>query len=316
MELLKIRIRRSEVGKLLFRTLMKWQRDECLEMGAALSYYALFSIFPIFLVILSIFGFLLGPDTSIHLEILRFAQEALPQDAYQIVEATLTHLNRSSVGAGIIGFLLLFGSASSVFSALSRSVDRIWQSSRPQPRNVNWKTAAGNFLQDRITAFALVLGTAVLMFISLLMNIVAKVLQSIVSDVNSRVGLIQIDEVLLLKNLQLLGTYLFLMMVVMVLFKVLPAVRVRWSDVWLGALLTTIILMGLQQLASSSVIQVGSQFRSYGVIGGVMVLMLWIYLACQIFFFGSEFTYIYTHMYGSRRYESNTISRRADQIRE
>ncbi|HEY9661520.1 MAG TPA: YhjD/YihY/BrkB family envelope integrity protein, partial [Allocoleopsis sp.] len=106
MELLKVRVRRTKVGQLLFRTVVKWQRDECLEMGAALSYYALFSIFPIFLVILSIFGFLLGPNAAIRLQILEFAQKALPPDAFQIVETTLMHLNQSSVGAGIVGFLL------------------------------------------------------------------------------------------------------------------------------------------------------------------------------------------------------------------
>lgn len=301
MELLKVRVRRTKVGQLLFRTVVKWQRDECLEMGAALSYYALFSIFPIFLVILSIFGFLLGPNATIRLQILEFAQKALPLDAFQIVETTLMHLNQSSVGAGIVGFLLLFVSASSVFSALNRSIDRIWQVRKQPQHGGNWKVIARNVVQEKVIAFGLVLGTAVLMFISLIMNIAAKVLLGIVKDVHSKVGLVQIDEVLLLKNLQLAGTFFFLMMVIMLLFKLLPSTRIRWGDVWLGALLTTLVLMVLQQLATSSVIQVGSQFRSYGVIGGVMVLMLWIYLTCQIFFLGSEFTYVYSYMFGSRR---------------
>lgn len=305
MRFIKPKIRHSKVGQLLLRTVLKWQRDECLEMGAALSYYALFSIFPIFLVILSIFGFLLGPNTTIHNQIQQFAREALPADAYTVVEGTLVHLNKSSVGAGIVGFLLLFLTASSVFSALNRSINKIWHVKEPTRQNQDWQTVVLNVLEERIIALALVLGTAVLLLMSLVTNIFVKVLLRIVTDVNSWINFIQIDEVVLLKNLQLAATFLFLMIVVMVLFKVLPSTRVYWGDVWLGAFLTTVILMVLQQLVSNSVFQIGSQFRSYGVLGGVMVLMLWIYLTCQVFFFGSEFTYVYTYMFGSRRPHSS-----------
>jgi membrane protein len=92
-----------------------------------------------------------------------------------------------------------------------------------------------------------------------------------------------------------------LLLVLMVLFKTLPTVRIAWADVWLGAGITAILLLMLQNLVSRSVISIGSQFQSYGVVGGVMVLMLWIFLTSQIFFWGGEFTYVYTQMLGSRR---------------
>ena len=88
---------------------------------------------------------------------------------------------------------------------------------------------------------------------------------------------------------------------VMVLFKILPFTQVAWGDIWLGALMTVVLLIILQQLISNSVISLGSRFQSYGVVGGVMVLMLWIYLTSQIFFFGTEFTYIYAQLFGSRK---------------
>jgi membrane protein len=66
-------------------------------------------------------------------------------------------------------------------------------------------------------------------------------------------------------------------------------------------LITALSLVGLQQFATSSVVSVFSKFLSYGVIGSVMILMLWIFVACQIFFLGCEFSFVYAHIYGSRR---------------
>jgi len=94
-----------------------------------------------------------------------------------------------------------------------------------------------------------------------------------------------------------------LALAICVLFKVMPTIPLAWRDVWLGALLTATLLVGLRELTSSSVVSLGGQFSSYGVVGSVMILMLWIFLTCQIFFFGCEFSYVYTHLFGSRRRE-------------
>jgi membrane protein len=103
-EFVQTHIFSSKIVQLFTRTIVKWQQDDCIEMGAALSYYAIFSLFPILLVILSITGLILGPDTSAYVQILLFAKGALPIEAYRIVEGTLVNLNESSLGAGIIGF--------------------------------------------------------------------------------------------------------------------------------------------------------------------------------------------------------------------
>ncbi|MGK7917558.1 MAG: YihY/virulence factor BrkB family protein, partial [Prochloraceae cyanobacterium] len=125
--LLRSRIIQSKPLQLIIQTLRKWQQDECLEMGAALSYYALFSLFPLLLVILSIFGFLLGSDTKVYNQILELAKGWLPLAAYSIVESTLSHLHQSSISAGVVSFFLLLFTASSIFGTLARAIDKIWQ---------------------------------------------------------------------------------------------------------------------------------------------------------------------------------------------
>lgn len=291
----------SKFVQLFVRTFIKWQQDNCLDMGAALAYYALFSLFPVILVILSIFGFVSGPSTQIYEQILAIAREGLPPDAFAVVEEVLLKLNRDSVSAGIAGFLLLMISASGFFSALDRAFDIIWRVNVEWAGNTNLNRMARNFVRKRIVSFLLVFGAAALMLVSLVATIAIRVLLKLIETVNSRITFIQIDSVLTLRVLQMGSSVLLLTLVMVILYKMLPTTRVAWGDVLLGGVITSALLLLLQHLVSNSFISFGARFQSYGVIGGVMVLMLWIYLTSQIFFWGGEFTYVFSHIFGSRR---------------
>lgn len=309
LDFFKHRVGQSPWAKLMGRTLLKWQQDECLEMGAALAYYAVFSMFPMILVSLSIVGFLIGPNTVAYNAVLNFAQEALPPDAFPIVETTLMQFHTGSTSASIIGFGILLFTASGFFGALSRSFDKIWHV-HPRHRYINGVGAiALNFIWQRVFAFLLVIGASGLIFVSLLSNIAIDTLLRLLESFNNRVPAMTIDRVQLLPWLRLGASFVILTLVVMVLYKILPSTRVKWRDVWLGALFTSILWVILQQLISNSVISLGSRFHSYGVISGFMVLMLWIYLTSQIFFLGGELTYVYAHLFGSRRGQKQLTSR-------
>lgn len=291
----------SKLIQLPIQTAVKWQKDECLEMGAALAYYALFSLFPICLVVLSILGFILGPNTDIYTQLLAVAKNLLPTEPYNIVKDTLLNLNQSSVGAGLVGFFLLFLTASKIFEALNRSVDKIWEINIKTETNNNFKQKALSFIKDKIFAFLLVLSTVLVLLLSMLSNVAIKVILQVLSRFKNLVISVEIDDLLLIKGLQLGISFLLILSVIMGLFKLLPSRKVTWQDIWLGALITTGLLMLLQSLVSNGFIQIGEQFRAYGVIGNVMVLLLWIYLVFQIFFLGCEFSVIYSQLFGSRR---------------
>jgi membrane protein len=292
---------RSRVSRLLVQTSLKWQRDNCMDMGAALAYYALFSLVPTILVILSIFGFLVGPNTYIHNQIFIISQEILPPEASQIVMEVLVQLNQDRVGVGVAGFVLLLIAASSFFAALDRTFDIIWETSKRSVNDSGINDIAIAFIKRKIFSFVLVLGAGGLLVISLLSNIIIRIVLRLIKEFSDQLNLVEIDVFTTLQLLQMSSSFLILTLVLMVLFRALPSVRVIWSDVWLGAIITAALFMILQNLVSRSVISFGSQFNSYGVVGGVMVLMVWIYLTSQIFFWGGEFTYVYTKTFGSRR---------------
>ena len=299
---LKNQVLPSRGAQLFIQTGLKWQKDKCLEMGAALSYYALFSLFPIALVIAGVLGFFLGPDTNAAQQILTFTQDSLPPEAFGIVQDTLLRLNRQSVGAGIVGFGVSFFAASSVFTALDRSVDRIWKAEEPDTEEtLTLKANAIALLGKRLVAFGLVISTSLLLFLSLLSNIAIRVVIDIIDSMDRTLSFVQVDSLLIAKALQIGSSFLLVALAVLLLFRFLPSTPTPWKDLWPGTLLTTVLLLGLQQSVSRNIIHIGGQYQSYGAIGGVMILMLWIYLTCQIFFFGCVMSYVYAHLFGSRR---------------
>ncbi len=289
------------MAQLIIQTGLHWQQDNCLEMGAAIAYYALFSLFPLILIVLSVVGFLVGSNQYAFNQILLFAQAALPPEAYNLVEGNLIRMNEDSVTAGIISFGLLLITASGFFSALNRAFDRIWRVDNFASEENDWLQAVFTFIKRRAFAFALVLSAALLLVVSLLSELFINVLIEVLKVFSDRMQFVQLDDVVLLRSLNFASAFLILIIVMALLFKFLPSTRVAWGDVWLGALITSILFMILQQLISNSIVSIGSRFQSYGVAGSVMVLLLWIYLTSQIFFLGGEFTYAYALIYGSRR---------------
>jgi membrane protein len=260
------------------------------------------------LVVLSIIGWFLGPDSGGFQVAKETAQKYLPPEVRDLVAGTVISLNENSVGAGIVGFCLLLFTASAVFGVLRASINKIWQS----PSRVS---EAGSvlkmimfFIFNKLLTFLLVFASALLVLTSLVTNITIKIVLELVANFQSTFSFIEVDELQLNKGLQVSSSLLILALTAGILFKILPSVYVGWQDIWLSALLTAFLVVGLQQLASNSAIALGSHFLSYGVISSVMILMLWIFLTFQIFLFGCVLSYIYAHMFGSRRHRG--INRR------
>ncbi|MCU0561259.1 MAG: YihY/virulence factor BrkB family protein [Desulfobacterales bacterium] len=299
---LRLRIVPSRPIQLVIRTGLKWDRDNCPGMAAALSYYALFSLFPLLLVVLSILGALVGPETEAFRYIQKLIVRDLPPTVHDMVVGTIIALNQNSVGAGIVGFSLLFFAASTLFAVLRQSVNKIWESPARLSEAGSVPKMVFLFMLNKLVAYLLVLATALLLLASFVANILIRAVVEMVNHFQETVPFIQqVDELLLTRGLQVSTSVFILSLTLCILFKLLPTVRPQWRDVWLGAVITAVMLVGLQQFATGGVVSVFSKFLSYGVIGSVMILMLWIFLACQIVFVGCEFSYVYAHLYGSRR---------------
>jgi membrane protein len=273
-------------------------------MAASLSYYALFSLFPLLLIILSVIGRFVGPDTSGFRATKEAVQRYLPPEVRELVKGTVISLNENSVGAGIVGFGLLLFAASAVFGVLRAAINKIWRSPSRTSEVRSFLKMVLFFIFNKLLAFLLVFASALLLLTSLVANMAIKIILELIANFQTTFSFIQVDELLLTRGLQVSSSLLILGLTAGILFKILPSVYVGWQDVWLSALLTALLLVGLQQLVSNSTIALGSHFLSYGVIGSVMILMLWIFLTFQIFLFGCVLSYVYAHMFGSRRHRA------------
>ncbi len=292
----------SRPVQLIVQTGVKWDRDNCPGMAAALSYYALFSLFPLLLVILSIVGAFIGPETHAFHYIQDLIVRDLPPAVHDMVLETIVALNENSVGAGIVGFGLLFFAASKLFLVLRQSVNKIWECPARLSEAGSIAEMVLLFILNKLVAYLLVLATALLLIASFVASLLIRTIVELVNHSQNSAPFLQyVDELLLTRGLQVSTSIFFLSATLCVLFKLLPTVRPLWRDVWLGAIITALLLVGLQQFATGGVVSVLSKFLSYGVVGSVMILLLWIFLACQIVFLGCEFSYAYTRLYGSRR---------------
>jgi membrane protein len=290
----------SKSAQLVIQSGSKWSQDHCSGIAAALSYYALFSLFPLLLVLLSIVGWLVEPSTELYQSILGAIERYLPPEVHDLVEGTIAALSASRTGAGVIGFSLLLASASVFFTNLRNAVNLIWRSpSRTSETGSIWQRLFFS-IANQLFSFLLVLGNALLLLASLFSNIFIHSILQLIATLQDT-PFVQADEFQLTKRLQFGSSFLILAVAGCILFKILPLVYVAWGDVWLSSLLTTLVLTGLQHLVSTSVITIGSRFLSYGVIGSVMILMVWLYLTCEIFLFGCVMSYVYAHLFGSRR---------------
>ncbi len=270
----------------LKETFAGWWNDNVPRMGAALAYYTLFALAPILIVVIAVGGMAFGA-AAVRGEIVAQIQDLVGQDGAQAVQAILEAAanSRWSIPATIIGVITFFLGATGAFLELQDDLDAIW---RVKPRS------RGNFLRDlltqRIISFGLVLGFAFLLLTSLVVSAALAAVHTYVGSAFPGVAALWRAGYVVVS----LGviTLLFAM-----IYKVLPDVKLKWEDVWVGALVTAGLftigkfLIGLY-LGTSSL---GS---TYGAAGSVIVVLVWVYYSSQIILLGAEFTRAYVERFG------------------
>src|SRR5438105_1147231 len=268
-----------DAWRLARRTVDAWTQDYAPSMGAALSYYALFSIAPLLLIVIGVAGYFFGEQAA-RGEIFGQVAGLIGPEGARAVEGLVASARKPESGilAVLVGAALLVTGASTVFGELQNALDRIWRAPARVHAKGWWK-----LLRTRVLSFGMIIAIAFLLMVSL-------VLSAVVSALGRWWGLHLLDLGLSFA----LTTALFAM-----IYKVIPRVRIAWRDVWVGAAVTAALfamgkwLIGLY-LGKSSV------SSAFGAAGSLVVLMLWVYYSSQIFLLGAEFTRVYAEEHGSR----------------
>jgi membrane protein len=266
-----------------------WLDDYAPSMGAALSYYTVFSLAPLLLIVISIAGLVFGQDAA-RGEIFGQLRGLMGDEAAKAVEGLLASLDKpaQSTTAAVIGVAVLLVGATSVFGELQDALDRIWRAPARDKEGGLW-----GLLRTRLLSFGMILGIAFLLMVSLVLGAVISALghwwggwfsgwETLAQVVNELIGFA-------------LTTTVFAM-----IYKLMPRVSVRWLDVGLGALVTA-LLFTIGKFLIGLYIGKSGVASSYGAAGSLVVVFLWVYYSAQIFLLGAEFTWVYARTFGSMR---------------
>lgn len=275
------------VRALLHDTWTKFNKDHTDRLGAALAYYSVFSVAPILVIAVAVAGFVFGPDAA-RGELSVQLQGLLGEEGAAAVETMIvnTDVRGGGVRATVVSAATLLVGATSAFVQLQGALNQIWEA---PPSKLSGGIA---LLRGRMLSFAMVLVVGFLLLVSLVSSAVISGLAALIERRQDAPGLmVQVVD----QGASFLGaTALFAL-----LFKVLPDVRVRWGDVWVGAAVTS-ALFAVGKLLIGRYLGNSAFSSAYGAAGSFAVLLVWVYYSAQILLFGATFTHEWARRRGSR----------------
>lgn len=274
---------------LIKRSAQAWSEDYAPSMGAALSYYSVFSMAPLLLLVISIAGLVFGQEAA-RGELFSALQGLMGADAAKTLQDMLAAMSKPahglagtaiSIGALVVG-------ATSVFGELQNSLDRIWRAPDRSDSGGIWA-----LLRSRILSFGMILGIAFLLMVSL-------VATAAVSALGKWWGGFFGEWEALLHAVNLLVGFVITTAGFALIYKFMPRVKVHWHDVGWGAAITAVLFTVGKFLIGLYIGKTGVA-SGFGAAGSIAVVFVWVYYSAQIFLFGAEFTWIYAQMFGSLR---------------
>lgn len=274
---------------LLKATIVNWLEDDAPSMGAALAFYTLFSVAPILLIVISVAGLWFG-EAAAQGEIFAQLAALVGSDSALAINSLVEGANRPAAGivGTAVGLVTLLIGATTVFAELRNAMDRIWRTrGEPPPRS----GGIGELLRARLISLGLVLAIGFLLMVSLVLSAALAALGKWAAPWLGQLAVMAsaIDFALSLA---------FLSALFAMIFKWMPRVKLAWSDVWIGALITALLLTVGKFLIGTYIGRSGVA-SVFGAASSLVVFLLWVYYSAQVFLLGAEFTRAFTERHGS-----------------
>lgn len=258
-----------------------WNKHNASRLGAALAFYTLLSIAPLVILAVAIASFFFSQSTA-QSHLLDEVQALVGYQGRQSIQSMLQSGQQATSGiiSTIVGAVTLISGASGVFQELRSDLNEIWEA-KPASSSGIW-----GILRERIFSFGLVLSVGFVLLVSLMVSAMLAAASkffaallpfpawflTIVNDLVSLVGIGLLFACIL---------------------KYVPACRVDWRDVRVGATLTAVLFVIGKSLLGWYLGR-SSTTSSYGAAGSLAVLVIWVYYSAQIFYFGAEFTHVHS----------------------
>ena len=278
----------KQVISLVKSTFKDFSEDNCGRMAAALSYYTVFSLPPLLLLILAIVGFFVDPGDAQG----RFMDQITGLVGPQGGEAMRTMVEQANHPKGgimaVVGIVTLLLGATGAFAQLQDALNTAWEV-KPDPKAGGIK----QFLTKRLLSFGMILVIAFMLLVSFVISAAIAAFGDILNNYLGGAGQV------IGQGVQIVIGLIVSWLLFAVMFKVLPDAKIGWKDVAVGALVTAILftigrfLIGLYLGKSESA-------NAFGAAAALAIIFVWIYYAANILFLGAEFTQVWTKRHGRR----------------
>ena len=276
-----------DIKDLIIETVKEWLDDNMMMHSAALAFYTIFSLAPLIIIIVAVSGLFFGEQAS-QGQLSHYMEEIFGADLSKTIENFVSSVydNQAGFAATLIGGGILLFAATTVVTQLKESLNTVW----------NIKTREGKgfyaFLVNRLLALLLILIFSFTLGATIIVDAVLAIMESAVDPVLP--GSLQVWNALSPIFYLLVTTILFAIM-----YKMLPDINVKWTDVLVGALVTA-VLFWLGRNAVTYYLMNTATNSTYGAAGSFVIFLIWVYYNMMMIFLGAEFTRVYTQRYGSK----------------
>lgn len=276
---------------------MAVSEDRIFKMAASLSYYTIFAMAPLLIIVMGVVAFVWGEDAA-HGRVFAELNELIGPDAAATVQSVVQNLSigESSTIATIIGIGALAFSSTKVFIEMQDTLNIIFNV-RPKPKR-GWV----KMLLDRLLSFSIVLSLGFILIVSLIASgVIAALSSSIVNYLPDiyifGYNLFDTTTIYVLNITNNVITFFVLSFLFGSIFKFLPDIKIKWKDVRSGAFFTAVLFM-IGKWGIGIYMTQAAPGSAYGAAGTLIIILLWVFYAAIILFLGAEFTKINSEMFG------------------
>ena len=265
----------KDLFSLLKETFKEWNDDDPFRMSAAMSYYAIFSLPGLLMIVVTVAGYF-GSGKDVEKEIESQIGEMIGPDAASSIQAMIENASASTnlTWGTIIGIATLIFGATGVFYQLQQSLNQVWEVEVKKEEGIK------KVLLDRATSFGVILVIGFLLLISLVLTAALSALSDYITQHISDY-LIYVFYVA-----EFLISYGIISLLFAMIYKILPDVEIKWKTVWIGALVTGALFV-IGKFALGIYFGNSDPASAYGAAGSLILILLWVSYSCLILFFGA-----------------------------
>ena len=272
----------SIVPRLFRQASSEWIADNATRLGASVAFYTLLSLAPLIIIVVAVGAVIYGKEAAqgrLAWEIQGIAGPEVGRTIEEIIRGA--YQPGTSGIATVLGLATLSFGASSVFVELQDAMNTIWNA--PLPNDQSHTAAVIRLIRNRFYSFVAVLGIGFLLLVSLGLNAIAVAMSIAVSPAAT-----------------FMISYLLVAILFAILYKIVPDAVLEWSDVALAAAITALLFMIGKEFLEMYFVS-SKLGTTYSAVGSPVVVLLWVYYSAQLFFWGAEFSKVYTRTIGSQR---------------